>query len=295
MTILVTGAGGQVGCELMRRSGGLLVIGLSRARLDVTDAGAVAAALSAHAPRLVINAAAFTDVDRAEKEPGTAAAVNRAGPAILATACADVGIPLFHLSTDHVFGGGGERAWREDDPVSPLGVYGRSKAQGEEEVRSRLSAHLILRVSWVFGMEGRNFVRSMLGLAGNKPRIPVVGDQVGGPTPAADLARALLGLAERHLAGEQLGWGTYHYCGMPFVSRAVFAEAVFDAAAARGMLQQRPSVQEVALRDWPGANLRPANARLDCRAATQRLGLALPSWREALDDMLDEIRARRPT
>jgi dTDP-4-dehydrorhamnose reductase len=267
------------------------VVGLSRAALDISDAVAVSAALALHAPRLVINAAAYTRVDQAEREPDAAFLANRDGPAILAWACAAAGIPLFHLSTEHVFVGQGGLPWREDAPVSPVGVYGHSKAAGEAMIRTQLSAHLILRVSWVFGLHGRNFVRSLLALACEKHTIPVVGDQFGGPTPAADLAGALLALAARHLAGEPLPWGTYHYCGQPFLSRSAFAEAVFESACARGMLLQRPQVRVIATADWPGAELRPANARLDCRAAQQALRLALPSWHDALGDMLDEIKA----
>lgn len=291
MTILVTGAGGQVGCELIRHGGTLPVVGLPRAALDITDADAVAAALSAHSARLVINAAAFTAVDRAEQEPAAAYAANRDGPAVLATACAAAGIPLFHLSTEHVFDGRGSRPWREDDPVSPLGVYGHSKAAGEQEIRARLPVHLILRVSWIFGVHGRNFVRSLLELACDKHIVPVVRDQVGGPTPAAALACALLDLAGRHLAGAALPWGTYHYCGTPAVSRFDFAGAVFEAACARAMLLQRPELRPIALGDWPGAALRPANARLDTALAQQRLGLLPPDWRAGLGEMLDDIRA----
>jgi dTDP-4-dehydrorhamnose reductase len=291
MAILVTGAGGQVGSELVRRAGDLPVVGLPRSALDISDAAAVFTALARHSARLVINAAGYTRVDAAEHEPEAAFLANRGGPEVLAEACAAAGIPLFHLSTEHVFDGQGGQPWREDAPVSPLGLYGHSKAAGEAMIRARLPAHLILRVSWVFGLHGRNFVRSLLALACEKHTIPVVGDQVGGPTPAADLATALLALAGRHLAGERLPWGTYHYCGQPFLSRAEFAEAVFEAACARGMLLQRPHVQTIATADWPGAELRPANARLDCRAAEQVLQLRLPSWHDALGDMLDEIKA----
>lgn len=289
--ILVTGAGGQVGHELRRRALPGQLVGLAREALDITDAAAVAPALRAHRPRLVINAAAWTRVDLAETHPEAAFAANRDGPAVLAAACAAAGIPLFHLSTEHVFDGRGERAWQEDDPVCPLGVYGHSKAAGEAAVRERLPQHLILRTSWVFGQHGRNFVRTLLALACERHTVPVVSDQVGGPTPAAALAEALLGLAARHLAGEALPWGTWHFAGQPWVSRADFAEAVFGAAAARALLPDRPRVQPVDAASWPGAALRPANARLDGRRTQDSLGLAPPDWRAGLAAMLDDIRA----
>lgn len=296
MPILVTGAGGQVGTELLRRAGDLPVQGLARSALDISDAAAVAAVFARMAPRVVINAAAWTGVDKAEAKPAAAFAANRDGAAVLASACAAAGIPLIHLSTEQVFDGRGDRPWRETDPVAPRGVYGASKAAGEVEVRRRLPAHLILRVSWLFGFHGRNFVRTLLAQACERHHVRVVGDQVGGPTPAAALADALLQLAARCLAGETLPWGTYHFCGQPFVSRAQFAEVVYEAACARALLLQRPRVEAIATADWPGAELRPANARLDGRATQERLGLALPEWRQGLADLLDEIRhaAGRP-
>lgn len=296
MAVLVTGAGGQLGRELLRHAGDLPVIGLTRAALDITDPVAVASVLDAHAPSLLINAAAFTRVDAAEDAPDAAFAANRDGPAVLAAACAHRGLPLFHVSTEQVFDGRGTRPWREDDPVAPLGVYGASKAAGEAAIRERLPDHLILRVSWLFGVHGRNFVRTLLAQACERHVLPVVDDQVGGPTPAAALALALLALARRHRAGERLPWGTYHFCGAPAVSRADFAEAVFEQAAARVLLLARPEVRRIASADWPGGALRPANARLDTGRAVERLGLAMPDWREGLAGMLEEIRsaARHP-
>lgn len=289
MSILVTGAGGQLGRELLRNAGGLPVVGLTRAELDITDTAAVATALQRFAPRLLINTAAWTGVDRAEVEPVAAFAANRDGASVLARACAAAGIPLFHLSTEHVFDGRGERPWRETDPVAPLGVYGQSKYAGEVAIRNALTAHLVLRVSWVFSMHGRNFVRTLLSLGASSLPLRVVDDQVGGPTPAAALAHALLQLAGRYLEGGALPWGTYHFCGLPFLSRAAFAEAVFAAAVERALLPRRPVVQAIPSAAWPGAALRPANARLDCTLAQQRLGLVLPSWAEGLEQVLDDI------
>lgn len=291
MAILVTGAAGQVGGELLRRARGRPVTGLARAGLDITDAAAVARALREHGARVVINAAAWTDVDGAERAPAAALAANRDGPAVLAAACAAAGIPLFHISTDHVFDGRGDRPWREDDALAPLGAYGRSKAAGEAAVRAALDAHCILRTSWVFGARGRNFVKALLARVRAGATLAIVDDHVGGPTPAAALADALLDLAMRHLAGEALAWGTYHWAGLPFVSRHAFAAAVVEGALARGLLAGPPALARIAAADWAGAPLRPANARLDGARAAACLGLAPPDWRAGLAQVLDELAA----
>lgn len=290
MAILVTGAGGQLGRALCRAAGARPLCALTRAQLDITDAAAVHTALRRHRARLVINAAAWTDVDGAERAPQAAFAVNRDGAAHLAEACAAAGIPLFHVSTDHVFDGRRAQPWREDDAVAPLGVYGASKYAGECEVRRRLEAHLILRTSWLFAATGGNFVHTVLRWARTQAVVRVVAAHVGRPTPAVALAAALLQLADRHLAGEALPWGLYHFSGTPPVSRLAFAEAVVAEAQACGLLAQRPLLQPLPLSEWPGAALRPANACLDGARAQAVLGLAPPPWRPALAALLRELR-----
>lgn len=306
--ILVTGAGGQLGRELLRPAAGALpapglagrvfvagrdlpVLGLAHAELDITDVAAVRAALREYGARLVINAAAWTDVDGAERMPEPAFAANRDGAAVLAAACAEAGIPLFHVSTDHVFDGRPGAPWRETDALSPLGVYGASKAAGEAAIRARLPAHLILRTSWLFGAGGDNFVKALLRRAQAGEPLAVVTDHVGGPTPVRALAGAMLALARRHLDGEVLPWGSYHFAGQPFVSRHAFAVAVFDAAQQRGLLSQPPTLRAISAVNWPGAPLRPANACLDGDKAQRLLGLAAPDWRPALAALLEEWRS----
>lgn len=291
--LLVTGAGGQVGRALCALAAAEAVpcAGRSHAALDIADADAVAACLRDTAARVVVNCAAWTDVEGAERNAAAVFAANRDGAAVLAMACAAAGLPLLHLSTDHVFAGGGERPWREEDALDPLGVYGHSKAAGEAAIRARLDRHLILRTSWVFSAHGRNFVTAILARARSGSALDVVADQIGGPTPAAALAAALLALARRRLAGDDLPWGTYHLAGQPFVSRYQFAEAIVEAAAARGLLGARPPLHPIAARDWPGSALRPANACLDSRRALAALGLATPDWRAGLAAVLDEIAA----
>ena len=211
--MLVTGAGGQVATELVAESGalGFSIMALSRSQLDITDADAIAQAIATHRPGIVVNAAAYTVVDKAESEPELANAVNARGPGLLGAACDAAGIPLFHISTDYVFDGSATRAWQEDDPVNPLGVYGRSKAEGEALLRRATQRHIILRTAWIFGAQGNNFVKTMLRLAGERDRLSVVDDQSGNPTSATDVARVLLQLASSCI--DQMKAGDDPYLG----------------------------------------------------------------------------------
>ncbi|MDX3906787.1 MAG: dTDP-4-dehydrorhamnose reductase [Pigmentiphaga sp.] len=285
MTILVTGAGGQVGRELILRAS-QPVVGMDRSQLDITDPDAVERAITRHGARLVINAAAYTAVDRAESEVAQANAVNRDGVRTLAQACRNAGIPMFHLSTDYVFDGNQPAPYAESDTPHPTGVYGQSKLDGEEELRQRLDQHLILRVSWVFGAYGNNFVRTMLRLGRERPELRVVADQRGGPTHAGAIADALLDLARRHAAGESLPWGTYHYSGTPVVTWHAFAQAIFAEAHAQDLLDRIPAVHAITTADYPTPARRPANSALDNSLAHSRLGLASPDWRTGLREVL---------
>ncbi len=194
MTLVVLGAGGQVGRELaeLARAQGLAVRALARSEVDITDAAAVAEAV--RGADFVANCAAYTAVDKAETERDRAFAVNATGPGVIARACTEMGAALLHISTDYVFRGDGDRPWREDDPIAPLSVYGESKAAGEAAVRAALPRHVILRTAWVFAAHGSNFVRTMLRLGAERPELRIVADQHGGPTPAAAIAAAILAI-----------------------------------------------------------------------------------------------------
>ncbi len=292
--ILLTGAQGQLGWELQRRAlaAGLTVDASDREDLDITDAGSVRARLAAVRPALVVNAAAYTAVDKAESDREAAFAVNRDGPANLARACAEHGIPLIHVSTDYVFDGSRPGAYGEDDPVAPLGVYGSSKFAGEEAVRAACPQHVILRTAWVYGVHGHNFVKTMLRLGRERDSLRVVDDQHGCPTFAGDLADAVLEIAARLRTGDvpAEGWGTFHCTGSGHTSWCGFAREIFGQVASRG--DRVPEVQGIASSDYPTPARRPANSVLDCSRLAHVYGIRLRDWRPALAEMLDATLAQ---
>jgi len=280
MRIVVTGAKGQVGWELVRRASacGHEALAWDVDELDIGDAEAVAAALATSGAEIVINAAAYTAVDRAEQEPALAFAVNRDGPAHLAATCARLHIPLLHISTDYVYDGAKRVPYVEEDPTTPLGVYGASKLAGDEVVRQLLSRHLILRVSWVFGIHGHNFVKTILRLAREREELRVVADQYGCPTFAGDIAATLLALAGRVAEMDtNAAWGTYHYCGEPATTWHGFASAIVEQARTREPLAVR-SVNAITTADYPLPSPRPVNSVLDCAKLTERFGIRPAPW-----------------
>lgn len=292
MSILLLGAGGQVGREVVDRLGPEDKA-LTRSALDITQPAAVAAALDAQRPRVVINAAAYTAVDQAETDVEAAFAVNAEGPGLLAAACAQRGIALLHLSTDYVFDGLASTPYRRTDAVNPVSVYGRSKAEGERRIREALSEHLILRVSWVFGLHGGNFVKTMLRLAETRDELRVVDDQFGGPTPAAAIAEALVALARRIIGGQALPWGCFHYQGAPTVSWRAFAEAVLAEAEQSGLIGRAPRVIAIRTAEYPTPAARPLSSRFDLLDTVNELGLQAPDWRAALHDLLPALKMTR--
>lgn len=276
MTLLVFGRTGQVARALQRQAE---VTALGREGADLCDPEACAAAIHAAAPRAVINAAAYTAVDRAEQEEPLATRINAEAPGAMARACAARGIPFLQISTDYVFDGSGETPWREEDPVAPLGAYGRSKLAGERAVQAAGGVHVILRTSWVFSADGANFVTTMLRLSETRDRLEIVADQVGGPTPAADIAATLLTMTDALLAGQ--GGGTYHYAGAPWVSWADFARGIF-ARAGRDV-----AVTEIPSRDYPTPARRPLNSRLDCAKLRADFGITPADWTAGLKRLED--------
>lgn len=289
MKLLVTGASGQVGSEVVKicKQRDLTYIATGSDDLDITDATAVAETVEHEQPTFVINAAAYTAVDRAEQEPDQAYAINLDGSKNLAKACAGANIPLLHISTDYVFDGEKQEAYTEQDAPNPTGVYGKSKYEGELAISDNLSQYYILRVAWVFGESGNNFVRTMLRLGGERDELGVVADQLGGPTCAKDIAVTLLQIARRYHEKQPMPWGTYHYTGKPAVTWYEFANAIFHQAQQLGMLNKTPIVNAISTAEYPTPAKRPQNSLLNCNKITAALDIHQPDWREGLKDVLN--------
>ncbi|HEX3954925.1 MAG TPA: dTDP-4-dehydrorhamnose reductase [Stellaceae bacterium] len=288
MKVLVTGAGGQVGHELSRLAwpAGYGIAAFDHAGLDIAQCNAVTAVMARVRPDIVVNAAAYTAVDRAESERDAAFAGNCTGPGNLAASCREAAIPLIHISTDYVFDGSKAGPYREDDPVKPLGVYGTSKEAGDRAVREALPQHVILRTAWVYGAHGHNFVKTMLRLAADRPVLRVVADQTGSPTSAGDIATAIAAVVAQIAAGN-CRWGTYHFAGGGAVTWHGFAQAIFELAAPwRG---SPPQVDAITTADYPTPAKRPANSVLDCRQIGEAFGIVPRPWRDQLADVIGEI------
>ena len=292
MKILITGAQGQVGKELtaIANQKGFDVIAASRADLDITQLQKVESFITQHTPDVVINAAAHTAVDKAEEELKLAFAINRDGAENIALACAKQNIPLLHISTDYVFDGTQPESYSENNAVSPLGVYGESKWQGEEAIRKNLNDFIILRVAWVFGAQGNNFVKTMLRLGKDRDELNVVADQFGGPSPAKDIAETLIGLVEQYQSNKTLAWGTYHYCGESKASWYDFATEIFKQAFELGLLDKKVKVKPITTAEYPTAAKRPSNSMLDCSKLKNTFGIEMPEWKEALKQVLIELK-----
>jgi dTDP-4-dehydrorhamnose reductase len=281
--IVVTGAGGQLGRELLRSAwpDDVQVTGLGRSDLDLSEVAEIAPTLEALEPDVVINAAAYTAVDRAESEPELAELVNATAVGAIATTCERNDARLIHFSTDYVFDGTKDGWYVEDDPIAPLGVYGRTKAQGEDRARAA-PRHLILRTSWVYGALGANFVATMRRLGATRADLGVVADQVGCPTATTDISTAVVALsAEPH--GEEL-CGTYHLAGPTATSWYEFARAILADRLADGL-----EIRPLTTAEYPTDAARPANSRLDSSRIEQLRGIRLSSWQDAMPRVVAEL------
>jgi dTDP-4-dehydrorhamnose reductase len=288
MRALVIGTSGQLALELQRRPHPTGVELLPAAKLDVTDPGDLTRNLGELRPELILNASAYTAVDRAESERERAFAVNSAGPKALAEWCAQHGAALVHVSTDYVFDGSKRGPYFETDDTSPLGAYGESKLAGEEAVRSGCPAHVILRTSWVFSAHGQNFLKTMLRLAAEREELRVVADQRGRPTAASDLADAVLLVASRIQAGTPT-FGTFHFAGSGETTWHGFAQAIVEEQAlATG---KKPRVTPIATRDYPTPAKRPANSVLATSAYEQAFGVVPRPWLNGMREAVRELTA----
>lgn len=278
-SILVIGRNGQLAQELLHLDwpDGVSPIYLGRREIDISGREGLALAINAHRPSVIINTAAYTAVDRAETEREAAFALNGEAPRRIAEAAAASGIPLIHVSTDYVFDGEKKGAYLEDESVRPISVYGASKAAGEVAIREILRQHVILRSSWLFGRLGQNFLNTMLRLAETKDHLSVVDDQIGGPTPTADLAAAIQHVTLLLAAGKTDGFGTFHFTGRPGTTWFEFAAEIF--AAARDLGRKVPELQRMTSAQFASPARRPINSVLDCGKISVTYGLAQPDWR----------------
>ncbi len=281
MNILVFGKTGQVAQELAAHEG---VTCVGRDLADLSDPGACAALIRDRRPDAVINAAAYTAVDKAEEDEDLATVINGAAPGAMAEACAQLGVPFVHISTDYVFDGTGETPWMPDAPVAPPNAYGRSKLAGEAAVAAAGGAYAILRTSWVVSAHGNNFIKTMLRLGESRDKLTIVADQIGAPTCARDIAAACVAMAQQ-LADAADTAGIYHFQGAPFTSWADFARAIFELSGTDC------AVEDIPTSAYPTPAVRPLNSRMDCSATQTVFGIAQPNWRQGLVDILKDLGA----
>jgi len=291
MKILVTGSKGQLGHELLIQGNnfGYEILPADLPDLDIADKTQVKHWLEKFQPSFVVNAAAYTNVDKAETEQNLAFAVNRDGPANLAEACAKFEIPLIHISTDFIFDGKKSSPYIESDPVSSLSIYGKSKQEGEKEVRSRLKNHIILRTAWLYGVHGQNFVKTMLRLGREKEVISVVADQFGSPTSAADLAAAVLQIISRiKKYNGDINWGTYHYCGQGITTWHGFTEEILSLARQYISIKTK-DVKPISTAEYPTKAIRPPFSALDCGLIKKNFGISIKPWQDSLKTVIRQL------
>ena len=300
MRILLLGANGQVGTELQRSlapladlacgtRNGLLASGASCLVADFDRPDTLESLVRGAEPDVVVNAAAYTAVDRAEDERDHAFRANADAPAALARACAGGRTLLVHYSTDYVFDGQGKRPYLPDDPTAPLGVYGASKLAGEQAIAASGCRHLILRTAWVYAAHGHNFLRTMLRLGAEREELRVVADQAGTPTPAGLIAGTTARILQAGAGGKRSDGGTYHLTADGSTTWHGFAEAIFDGALARGLIAKRPRVVPITTADFPTRATRPAYSVLDHTTLEQDFALTVPHWQDGLAGVLDTL------
>jgi len=292
MRILLIGGSGQVGSEIqiIAKHNDIECIAPSSSKLDITDSRSIEKIFSACMPLdFVINASAYTAVDKAEDEKELAFKINNDGPRFLAKACAQNRIPLLHLSTDYVFDGQATTPYKEDMPITPLGVYGKSKAEGEQDVRDCLLEHIIMRTAWVYGAHGNNFVKTMIRLGREHPQLKVVSDQTGCPTAAFDIAVTVISIISQMVVDPAHRWGTYHYCSDGSTNWAEFARAIFNEVGRH--IPDYPTVEVLAIpgSEYPTKATRPNYSVLDCSKIEQNFTIIPPAWLSSLQRDMPNI------
>lgn len=288
MKVLITGSSGQVGrclVEQLTEMKEAEFLALDRKALDITDESAVDKIVSSFLPDVIINAAAYTAVDRAEEEVELSYAINRDGPTNLAKAANKVGAAILHISTDYVFAGNKHGEYTETDETDPQSVYGKSKLAGEHAVVKVCNRHIILRTAWVFSEYGSNFVKTMLRLAETRDSLGIVADQFGGPTYAGDIAKALISIARSITSYNKICFGTYHFSGLPHVSWCEFSKKIFDEAKRQGVLNKTININSISTLDFPTAAKRPENSKLNNEKIQTQFGIEPSDWQSALKNL----------
>ncbi|MCF8780188.1 dTDP-4-dehydrorhamnose reductase [Vibrio sp. IRLE0018] len=286
MRVLIVGANGQLGrCLVRALHSEYPILALDRQQLDICDEQAIERVLATFQPQFVINAAAYTAVDKAQSEPESAYLVNEEGPKLLAQACHQHGSVFVHISTDYVFDGEKHGLYNEDDIPAPRNIYGMSKLAGERAVQHACTQHYILRTSWVFSEFGSNFVKTMLRLGAERSQLGIVSDQVGGPTYAGDIACVIARLLKCFQSGKPVDYGLYHFSGMPHVSWFEFAQAIFSLAHQQGVLERSVQLKPLRTLEYPTAAARPMNSRLDSTKLRTSLQLEPSDWKAALNQL----------
>jgi len=290
MKVVLFGAAGQVGsdCAKALLAAGYELVPLTRHDVDFAQPERVANKINELKPDVVINACAYTAVDKAEAEKELADLVNHQSVASMATICERLSLPLIHLSTDYVFDGQSRRPYDEEDSVSPLGVYGSSKLAGEQAIQKRMSRYIILRTSWVFGEQGNNFVKTMLRVGGVRDELSVVNDQFGRPSYAGDIVSVILFFVERYVLQKELPWGIYHCSSEGETSWYEFAKTIFELADECGLIEKKPRVLPIPTVDYPTPAPRPAYSILATDKLRDLMGQSLPHWREGLSAFLHD-------
>jgi dTDP-4-dehydrorhamnose reductase len=289
MKILVTGVNGQVGFYLSKQLADdqtIKCIALDRPSLDITNKKLVREKINKFEPDVVINAAAYTAVDKAEQEVEAAYKINADAAGYIASAAADVGAPIFHISTDYVFSGEKDIPYNEEDAVGPIGVYGKSKLKGELLVAKHNPKYIILRTSWVFGVHGSNFVKTMLSLGKTKNELGIISDQKGAPTFAEDISNTLIKMAGDYQNKGNIPWGVYHYSGFPYVTWYDFAQEIFRLAEIENLLvKPRPRLIPLTTKQYPTPAKRPKYSMLDCEKIVTNFEVAQSDWEKAITNI----------
>lgn len=285
MRVLITGSNGQVGhclTEQLNIKENIVVLALTREDLDITDLVAVNKIVLKFNPSVIINAAAHTAVDNAEKEVELSYKINRDGPKYLAESAQKINAAMLHISTDYVFAGDKDGEYHPEDLTEPQGIYGHSKLAGELAVAAACDKHIILRTAWVFGEHGNNFVKTMLRLGKDRDALSIVGDQFGGPTYAGDIAGALIEIATQIEQQKPVAYGIYHFSGFPHVSWFEFAQTIFNTAKEQDVFDRIPALSSISTADYPTPAKRPANSKLATNKMVESFGIEASDWQAAL-------------